>query len=179
MPSIYFEKQVASLCGQHLLNNLLQGKYFEASDLADIALELDQKERELGLSVDALRQESHNVDAGGNFSIQVLETALEKLFSIKLLRDDAVEKALKTIDDQSETESNIEQIAFAFNFENHWFCSRYLYHRFWILNSLEERPQPISRTMLTMYVSQIKAEGWSVFVTSGTLPQISKNEDSS
>lgn len=44
---IYHERQQASLCGQHCLNNLLQGHYFEASDLAAIAAELDSRERAL------------------------------------------------------------------------------------------------------------------------------------
>ena len=44
---IYHEKQEASLCGQHCLNNLLQGPYFTAFDLSEIALELDDREKEL------------------------------------------------------------------------------------------------------------------------------------
>ena len=44
---IYHEKQVASLCGQHCLNNLLQGPYFTSFNLADIANELDTQERAL------------------------------------------------------------------------------------------------------------------------------------
>ena len=33
----YHEKQDGSLCAQHALNNLLQGRYFTPVDLADIA----------------------------------------------------------------------------------------------------------------------------------------------
>lgn len=42
---IYHEKQESLLCGQHCLNNLLQGPYFSAADLSEIAHELDAKER--------------------------------------------------------------------------------------------------------------------------------------
>lgn len=33
------------LCAQHCLNNLLQGQYFDAAGLADIAKQLDDIER--------------------------------------------------------------------------------------------------------------------------------------
>ena len=34
---VYHERQDSALCGQHCINNLLQGYYYSASDLADIA----------------------------------------------------------------------------------------------------------------------------------------------
>lgn len=40
------QKQVSSLCGQHCLNNLVQGAHYTAPDLADIAHELDAQERQ-------------------------------------------------------------------------------------------------------------------------------------
>ena len=44
---IYHEKQRSALCGQHCLNNLLQGPFFGVMDLAEIAHELDARERQL------------------------------------------------------------------------------------------------------------------------------------
>ena len=41
---IYHEKQVSALCGVHALNNLLQGSYYGAGDLADVARALDARE---------------------------------------------------------------------------------------------------------------------------------------
>ena len=38
-------QQEGSLCAQHCLNALLQGAYFTAVDLAEIARELDEDER--------------------------------------------------------------------------------------------------------------------------------------
>ena len=64
---VYHEKQVASLCGQHCLNNLLQGPYFTFPDLGAIAKELDDKERSLRSS-ESKPFESCNVDDSGNFS---------------------------------------------------------------------------------------------------------------
>ena len=47
MVYLYHERQVAALCGQHCLNNLMQGPHFTTGDLADIAMALDQQERKL------------------------------------------------------------------------------------------------------------------------------------
>jgi len=67
---IYHEKQESSLCGQHALNALLIGPYFTPGDLAEIAAELDAKERELMLAAgeteEALKflaEDSGNVNA--------------------------------------------------------------------------------------------------------------------
>ena len=91
MTILYHEKQESALCGQHCLNNLLQGPYFNAGALADIAHELDRKEKALmmseGMTADAMafmREASGNVDAQGNFSIQVLSEALKRSFGLEL-----------------------------------------------------------------------------------------------
>ena len=41
---IYHERQQAMLCGQHALNNLVQGNVFQPGNLAEIAHQLDQME---------------------------------------------------------------------------------------------------------------------------------------
>ncbi|KAL3217885.1 hypothetical protein MRX96_031991 [Rhipicephalus microplus] len=46
MERIFHEKQEGSLCAQHCLNGLLQGEYFTAVDLATIAQQIDEQERE-------------------------------------------------------------------------------------------------------------------------------------
>ena len=45
---VYFEKQSNDrLCGVHCLNNLLQGPFFDAVSLSEIALRLDDMEKNL------------------------------------------------------------------------------------------------------------------------------------
>jgi ataxin-3 len=86
---IYHEKQVASLCGVHCLNTLLQANAFNAIDLSQIAQELDRREREVlaegGMSskdyLAFVAGDSQNVSDEGNFSIQVLSEAL-KVYNI-------------------------------------------------------------------------------------------------
>lgn len=68
---IFFEKQESRLCAQHALNMLLQGPYFSADVLAEIAQQLDEEEKRV-LSPEAQAQfQSQNYDDSGFFSIQV------------------------------------------------------------------------------------------------------------
>jgi len=67
---VYHERQLAALCGQHCLNNLLGGPYFTEFQLAEVAQELDAREAELMLAGGAgtedarrfMAQPSGNVD---------------------------------------------------------------------------------------------------------------------
>ena len=83
------------LCGQHALNNLLQSNAFSPSTLSDIAHQLDEMEltymsqnNEGGVhSKDYLQriaEGSGNVDASGNFSIEVLRAALMNGYGLEL-----------------------------------------------------------------------------------------------
>ena len=46
MEAIFHEQQDGSLCAQHCLNSLLQGQFYSAVDLADLARELDTLEKQ-------------------------------------------------------------------------------------------------------------------------------------
>jgi hypothetical protein len=59
------------LCAQHALNMLLQQPYFTAVDLADIARDLDERERAVMSPSVLANFQSHNYDDSGYFSIQV------------------------------------------------------------------------------------------------------------
>lgn len=50
------------LCAQHALNNLLQGNYFDAAQLADIATQLDALERD---NLDMSDADWNNREAAG------------------------------------------------------------------------------------------------------------------
>ncbi len=92
---IYHERQEALLCGQHALNNLVQRHVFSAGSLAEIAEQLDQMElnfmaqnNEGGTeSKDFMKrvaEGSGNVDESGNFSIEVLRSALLNTYNLEL-----------------------------------------------------------------------------------------------
>ena len=133
MRHVYFEPQVAALCGQHLLNNLLQGRYFSVAEMAQVAAELDSKERQLGFNFDV----SENVDESGNFSIQVLQACLEP-YGILLTQEDAV--VTKAVEDAIARPAPTAP-GFVFNFEQHWFAIRKLEDgRLYRLDSVQPKP---------------------------------------
>lgn len=75
IPHIYHERQEpgSMLCAQHALNALLQGNYFDPSQLADIAKQLDELERSQ-LDDEAWRNRdtaSLNMDDTGTLQMQV------------------------------------------------------------------------------------------------------------
>lgn len=67
------------MCAQHALNAILQGHFFDPTQLAQIANEIAEFERdELGLvekNHDAVV--SHHVDETGHFSVEVMDRALD------------------------------------------------------------------------------------------------------
>ncbi|XP_037274423.1 ataxin-3 [Rhipicephalus microplus] len=173
MERIFHEKQEGSLCAQHCLNGLLQGEYFTAVDLATIAQQIDEQERETmaegGLNSDDyqrfVHQPSGNLDDSGYFSVQVIASAL-KVWGLELVpysSTDAVAQAAQADPTQS--------TAYICNYKDHWFTIRKLGSRWFNLNSLLSGPQPISRTYLALFLAQLQQEGYSIFVVVGELPQ--------
>ena len=81
---VYFEKQGQDmLCGLHCINALLQGPIFDEVTLSQIAIALDQEERQLLAGENSqFFQESANVANDGNYSIQVLSKALQQFGGI-------------------------------------------------------------------------------------------------
>lgn len=75
---LYHEVQESKLCAVHCVNTVLQGPFFSELDLAALASDLDQRERQMmleggstGVLGDFLAEDSHNVSMDGDFSIQV------------------------------------------------------------------------------------------------------------
>jgi hypothetical protein len=168
---VYFEPQVAALCGQHLLNNLLQGPYFTVGQLAQVAQDLDAKERALGLTE---RAGSQNVDEAGNFSIQVLQACLETMGN-SLAQEDAV---VRMAIDKAIASSDADFApGFVFNFESHWFAVRKLGDgKFYRLDSVQKRPTLVGEVYLSALIAQLRGEGYSVYSTVGTrLPKAEYN----
>ena len=124
------------------LNNLLQGPHFTTGDLAGIAHEFDAQERQLMTEAgvtDAtfLSQESGNVDASGNFSIQVLSAALGRLTGLELedSRRPENKNAMQRPDSQK---------GFVLNRHSHWYCLRKLDNQWWSCNSMATAPEKIT-----------------------------------
>jgi len=112
---------------------------------------------------------SGNVDESGNFSIEVLRSALLSRYELSLtnVRQEQVREVEIT-----------ELDGFICNRENHWFAIRKINERFWNLNSTKERPELISHFRLAAELEALQTSGYSVFcvVEIGKLPPLCNSE---
>ncbi|XP_065828779.1 ataxin-3-like [Oscarella lobularis] len=170
MDSIFHETQEGSLCAQHCLNSLVQGPYFTAVDLGNIARDLDEEERQRMAEGDVeseeyqkfLREPSHNVDDSGFFSVQVLSQALA-VWNLQLIPYNSQEA-------QTARENPLTEKAFICNLQEHWLAVRKLGRQWFNLNSLLSGPELLSNTYLGLFLAQLQNEGYSIFVVRGDLP---------
>lgn len=162
---IHHERQEkgSMLCAQHALNSLLQGQYYDASQLAQIANELDELQvTELGISAADMAsrdRSSLNMDDTGFFSVSVLERALQ-IWGLSLTNWRSAEMRMRTRHPEDEK-------AFVLNLDSHWFTIRSFgkTSRFWYnLNSFLAEPSWIGTSYLGTLLHTAEAEGYSVFV---------------
>ncbi|ROT73258.1 hypothetical protein C7M84_008311 [Penaeus vannamei] len=122
MDLIYHEKQDGLLCAQHCLNNLLQGQYFNAVDLAEIAQEMDQAEQrhmaEFGMQTEDFRR-----------FMEVITSAL-KLWDLTLVPYESSSSLA-----QKARGNPTDQQAYICNFKEHWLTLRKLGYQWFNLNS--------------------------------------------
>ncbi len=166
MEFIFHEIQDGALCAQHCLNSLLQGDYFTAVDLAQIAEQLDTQERvhmsEAGTSTKEyatfLGQGSSNYDDSGFFSIQVLQKALSA-FGLDLVPFSSQNPlAIQARNDPTALK------AFICNFKEHWYTIRKIGNYWFNLNSMFKAPELISETYLSILLAQLVSDGYSIFI---------------
>ncbi|KAL5008326.1 hypothetical protein ScPMuIL_013907 [Solemya velum] len=162
MEAIFHEKQEGSLCAQHCLNALLQGQYFSPVDLADIGRQLDEHERERMAEAGLNTEEYQNF---GFFSIQVISNAVS-VWGVELIPYNSQhEIAVAARQDPK------QQRAFICNFREHWFTIRKLGNQWFNLNSLLSGPELVSDTYLSLLITQLQHEGYSIFISVGILPE--------
>lgn len=194
---LYHEVQESKLCAVHCVNTVLQGPFFTELDLAALASDLDQTERQMmagaedgggggggvgegaagagggggvggggggGIrSEDFLAEDSHNVSVGGDFSIQVLEKALQ-VWDLKVIPLDAPVAEPSKHDPELET-------AYICHLQNHWFCIRKVNGEWYNFNSLYAAPEHLTKFYLSAYLDTLKGAGWSIFLVRGEFPK--------
>ncbi|CAE6076211.1 unnamed protein product [Arabidopsis arenosa] len=169
---LYHEVQESNLCAVHCVNTVLQGPFFSEFDLAAVAADLDGKERQVmleGASVggfapgDFLAEESHNVSLGGDFSIQVLQKALE-VWDLQVIPLNCPDAEPAQIDPELES-------AFICHLHDHWFCIRKVNGEWYNFDSLLAAPQHLSKFYLSAFLDSLKGSGWSIFIVKGNFPQ--------
>lgn len=164
MALVYWEQQGADLlCGVHCLNSLLQGPVYSASDLATIAGQLDEEEARLIGLPPGSSGTSQNVDASGNFSIGVLERALQRAHAgvqvINMQRSDVKSQVLSTPEGEN---------GFICNLHDHWYTVRKVGGKWYNMNSLRQgAPTEISEFHLASFLLSVSETGWTIFVIRG------------
>lgn len=173
---LYHEVQESKLCAVHCVNTVLQGPFFSEFDLAALASDLDRKERQMmlegrpptGTGNDDLQnlgpeEESHNVSMDGDFSIQVLEKALE-VWDLQVIPLDCPVAEPAQIDPELEN-------AFICHLQDHWFCIRKVNGEWYNFDSLYAAPEHLSKFYLSAYLDTLKGFGWSIFLVRGNFPK--------
>ena len=171
---VYHERQEAALCGQHALNNLLQCPAFSADQLSFLAHQLDELELNTFRDKNGgtnnqdyqrrLAEGSGNVDAAGNFSIQVLKAALQQQYQVDL-------PCLTNEHLQSKNKDITSYDGFLCHKDNHWFAIRHVGGRFWNLNSMEAFPLPVGHFRLAQDLQGWRTQGYPVCVVT-VLPYV-------
>lgn len=102
------------------------------------------------------------MDDSGSFSIQVITKALNH-FKLNVI-------PISSKDAGTALSDSVKEIAFICNFQSHWFTIRRFTEQWVDLNSQLKRPSLISDTYLSIYLTQLVQEGYSIFVVKGELP---------
>ena len=102
------------------------------------------------------------MDDSGFFSIQVITKALGT-FNLNLL-------PISSKDAGNAFSQPEKERAFICHFQHHWFTIRKFGEQWVNLNSYLKRPSLHSDTYLSIYLTQLVQEGYSIFVVKGELP---------
>ncbi|KAF9435511.1 hypothetical protein BGZ76_006139 [Entomortierella beljakovae] len=123
-------------------------------------MQLDQIERDtLGKTGSNSKEASQNMDDSGFFSVQVISHALS-ILNLQIIPWGA--KEVSNAKSMPEREA-----AFICNLDEHWYTLRRFgdsTQRWYDLNSLYPEPRYMTATFLGVTLSQLEAEGYSIFV---------------
>ncbi|KAK9124394.1 hypothetical protein Sjap_013996 [Stephania japonica] len=158
---LYHEVQESNLCAVHCINTVLQGPFFSEFDFAAMASDLDRTERQM--MIQSSGDESHNVSMGGDFSIQVLQKALE-VWDLQVIPYGC------PVAEPAQFNPELER-AFICHLLDHWFCIRKVNEEWYNFDSLYAAPEHLSKFYLSAYLASLRGFGWSIFVVRGTFPK--------
>ncbi|XP_076918786.1 ataxin-3 homolog [Bidens hawaiensis] len=157
---LYHEVQESKLCAVHCVNTVLQGPFFSEIDLAALASDLDRREHQM---MQQVSHESFNVSMDGDFSIQVLQKALE-------VWDLQVIPLHSPVAEPAQVDPELEN-AFICHLQDHWFCIRKVNGEWYNFDSLYAAPEHLSKFYLSAYLDTLKGFGWSIFLVRGNFPK--------
>ena len=133
---------------------------------------------------------SGNVDESGNFSVQVLRSAVQRSHGLDLLSwsseagrgtKDPTEENGFIVNAHGERAYLLYIDRAELNFQcidsDHWFSIRQINMQWWDLNSTLDKPGYISNFYLSALLSQYREEGCTVFLVVGNLPPCGVKSD--
>lgn len=109
---------------------------------------------------------------GGDFSANVLQEALEKVWNLQC--EDTRKSEVKR---EIEAAPSAEK-GYLCHLEDHWIALRKLEEdgSWWNLNSLEDDPTRLSELYLGAFLKQLQLEGWTIYVVRGEYPPDAKEK---
>ena len=157
--SIYFQQQLESRGGLCAVNHVLQNHFYTSLDFDNLAQQLNSIENNLIIDNDGehTANNASNYDAFGNYSIQVLIAALN-----------THHLTLTTWNERVDPDPTIYD-CFIVNQNEHWYTIRRIRGRYWILNSLEQKPSHISDFALTALLGGLNGDNLSISIVTGPL----------
>ena len=102
-------------------------------------------------------------DESGNFSITVLQTAIQRSHNLILKRYQTNNNASSNTDPSSSH-------GFVVNLHQHWFSLRPIYGAWWNLNSMLSQPTRVGDVYLSAYLGTLRMEGYTIFEVVGGCP---------
>jgi len=177
---IYWERQgIDRLCGLYCVNSILQGPFYNEVQLAQIAIELDNQEKnlmmELGTETEDflkyMAEDSMNVAEDGNYSIQVVSEALKRIAKLEI---DLVD-VKKTLYGGSNAVNFDEEKAFICNSSTHWFGLRKIEGVWYDLNSTNKYPELMDQPRIMDFLDNCLNFGYLLFAVRGQFPDVNKD----
>ena len=105
------------------------------------------------------------MDDSGYFSIEVIISALNKVFSLDVINYNSSNEIAKRARADPTTQN-----AYICNFKEHWFTIRKIGKQYFNLNSLLSHPELLSLSYIHLFLAQLQQEGYSIFIVTGKLP---------
>lgn len=156
---IYHEKQIPNLCGLHAVNNILQGSVFTRDEFDRVAQQLDQQERQMGMT---FAPGEGNYRADGFYNVTVLQRTLQA----RGFQMDPVVSG----DWKKDAEKHAHEVGFIFNKDQHWFSYRRVHEEWFLINSTQHRPVHFLSRELGSAVNFAVSDGFGVFTVRGNFP---------
>jgi hypothetical protein len=142
------------------VNNLLQFDFFQRSNLDMVAQQLDQQERQMGMT---FAPGEGNYRPDGFYNVTVLQRTLQNAgFEMS---------PVVCSDWKKDAAKFAQEVGFIFNKNEHWFCYRRIHEEWFLLNSTQYRPVHFKGHELGSAVNFAVQDGFSVYVVRGEFPK--------